>query len=91
MMSAIIIYNICQYVYTFVFSLKKPDLSYVVVGNKSNSIGYYNHSLSIWVWVCKKLILLFLHFRDKLFPESVVRNIIYQVLQGLAFMHKHGR
>lgn len=28
--------------------------------------------------------------RDKLFPESVVRNIIYQVLQGLAFMHKHG-
>ncbi|KAK3601542.1 hypothetical protein CHS0354_027683 [Potamilus streckersoni] len=28
--------------------------------------------------------------RDKLFPESVVRNIIYQVLQGIAFMHKHG-
>ncbi|ELU11331.1 hypothetical protein CAPTEDRAFT_20073 [Capitella teleta] len=28
--------------------------------------------------------------RDKLFPESTVRNIMYQVLQGLAFMHKHG-
>ncbi|KAK2143965.1 hypothetical protein LSH36_796g00047 [Paralvinella palmiformis] len=28
--------------------------------------------------------------RDKLFPESSIRNIIYQVLQGLAFMHKHG-
>ncbi|XP_076395830.1 serine/threonine-protein kinase MAK isoform X2 [Megachile rotundata] len=28
--------------------------------------------------------------RDKLFPESVIRNIVYQVLQGLAFMHKHG-
>lgn len=28
--------------------------------------------------------------RDKLLPESVVRNIIYQVLQGLSFMHKHG-
>ena len=28
--------------------------------------------------------------RDKLFPESSVRNIAYQVLQGLAFMHKHG-
>ncbi|WAR23955.1 CILK1-like protein [Mya arenaria] len=27
---------------------------------------------------------------DKLFPESVIRNVIYQVLQGLAFMHKHG-
>ncbi|GAB1867957.1 Serine/threonine-protein kinase ICK [Camponotus japonicus] len=28
--------------------------------------------------------------RDKLFPEPVIRNMIYQVLQGLAFMHKHG-
>ncbi|XP_023288302.1 serine/threonine-protein kinase dyf-5 [Orussus abietinus] len=28
--------------------------------------------------------------RDKLFPEPVIRNIVYQVLQGLAFMHKHG-
>ncbi|KAL1129366.1 hypothetical protein AAG570_013893 [Ranatra chinensis] len=28
--------------------------------------------------------------RDKYFPEWVVRNIIYQVLQGLAFMHRHG-
>ncbi|XP_045157371.2 serine/threonine-protein kinase ICK-like isoform X3 [Mercenaria mercenaria] len=28
--------------------------------------------------------------RDKLFPESVIRNVVYQILQGLAFMHKHG-
>ncbi|XP_044582034.1 serine/threonine-protein kinase dyf-5-like isoform X2 [Cotesia glomerata] len=28
--------------------------------------------------------------RDKLFPEPIIRNMIYQVLQGLAFMHKHG-
>ena len=28
--------------------------------------------------------------RDKLIPESVIRNIMYQVLQGLSFMHKHG-
>ncbi|XP_023581130.1 serine/threonine-protein kinase MAK [Trichechus manatus latirostris] len=27
--------------------------------------------------------------RNKLFPESVIRNIMYQVLQGLAFIHKH--
>ncbi|KAL7648356.1 UNVERIFIED_CONTAM: hypothetical protein RMT77_000262 [Armadillidium vulgare] len=27
---------------------------------------------------------------DKYFSEPVVRNIIYQILQGLAFMHKHG-
>ena len=28
--------------------------------------------------------------RDKLFPESKIRNIMYQIFQGLAFMHKHG-
>ncbi|XP_078594497.1 serine/threonine-protein kinase MAK-like isoform X1 [Branchiostoma floridae x Branchiostoma japonicum] len=28
--------------------------------------------------------------RDKLFPESVIRNILYQITQGMAFMHKHG-
>ncbi|KAK0089990.1 hypothetical protein PV325_004123 [Microctonus aethiopoides] len=28
--------------------------------------------------------------RDKLFPEPVIRNMVYQVFQGLAFMHKHG-
>ncbi|GLH05178.1 Cyclin-dependent kinase 1 [Gryllus bimaculatus] len=28
--------------------------------------------------------------RDKFFPEPVIRNMIYQVLQGLAFMHRHG-
>ena len=29
--------------------------------------------------------------RGKLFPESTVRNITIQVMNGLAFMHKHGR
>lgn len=28
--------------------------------------------------------------RTKLFPELAIRNITYQVLQGLAYMHKHG-
>ena len=28
--------------------------------------------------------------RTKLFPEASVRNISYQILQGLAFMHKSG-
>lgn len=28
--------------------------------------------------------------RVKLFPESSVRNIMYQILQGMAFIHKHG-
>jgi serine/threonine protein kinase len=28
--------------------------------------------------------------RDRLFPESVVKNIIFQVMQGLSYMHKFG-
>ncbi|XP_069462220.1 serine/threonine-protein kinase ICK isoform X2 [Ambystoma mexicanum] len=28
--------------------------------------------------------------RNKLFPESAIRNIMYQILQGLAFVHKYG-
>ncbi len=28
--------------------------------------------------------------RDHLFPESVVKNILFQVMQGLAYMHKYG-
>ncbi|CAI4221663.1 unnamed protein product [Auanema sp. JU1783] len=28
--------------------------------------------------------------RDRFFPESVIRNIVYQILQGLGFMHKNG-
>ena len=28
--------------------------------------------------------------RDRHFPESFIRNIMYQILQGLAFMHKNG-
>ncbi|XP_045907495.1 serine/threonine-protein kinase MAK-like isoform X2 [Micropterus dolomieu] len=28
--------------------------------------------------------------RNKLFPESVIRNMTFQILQGLSFIHKHG-
>ncbi|KAM6948368.1 serine/threonine-protein kinase MAK-like [Aplochiton taeniatus] len=28
--------------------------------------------------------------RNKFFPESVVRNMTFQILQGLSFIHKHG-
>ena len=28
--------------------------------------------------------------RQKLFPETIIRNILYQTLQGLAYMHKNG-
>lgn len=33
----------------------------------------------------------FYAYRKKLFPESVNRNIGFQILQGLSFIHKHGR
>ncbi|KAL3108396.1 hypothetical protein niasHT_015318 [Heterodera trifolii] len=28
--------------------------------------------------------------RDRFFPENAIRNIIYQVLQGLSYMHRNG-
>uniref|UniRef100_A0A8C5MHK3 non-specific serine/threonine protein kinase n=1 Tax=Leptobrachium leishanense TaxID=445787 RepID=A0A8C5MHK3_9ANUR len=28
--------------------------------------------------------------RNKLFPESIIRNIMFQIIQGLAFIHKYG-
>ncbi|KAE9543075.1 hypothetical protein AGLY_002986 [Aphis glycines] len=28
--------------------------------------------------------------QSKFFPEQSIRNILYQILQGLAFMHRHG-
>ncbi|XP_069014036.1 serine/threonine-protein kinase MAK-like [Embiotoca jacksoni] len=28
--------------------------------------------------------------RNNLFPESVIRNMTFQILQGLSFIHKHG-
>ena len=29
-------------------------------------------------------------YREKPFAEPIIRNIMYQILQGLSFMHKHG-
>lgn len=28
---------------------------------------------------------------DKMFSENEIRNILFQVLSGLAFVHKHGK
>lgn len=47
---------------------------------KNSVVFFFNHAK----------LLIFLH-RNKLFPESVIRNMMYQILQGLAFIHKHGR
>ena len=39
--------------------------------------------------------LVFSHFaaarEDKMFSENEIRNILFQVLSGLAFVHKHGK
>jgi MAK-like kinase len=31
-----------------------------------------------------------IYFREKPFPEPVIRNILNQIFQGLNYMHKHG-
>ena len=38
----------------------------------------------------KENLLEMMKHRTKPFPEPTVRNITYQVLQGLAYMHKQG-
>lgn len=29
-------------------------------------------------------------YREKVFPEEIIQTMMFQVLQGLAFMHRHG-
>ncbi|CAL8369532.1 unnamed protein product [Boreogadus saida] len=38
----------------------------------------------------KENLLQLIKARNKLFPESVVRNMTFQILQGLSFIHKNG-
>ena len=46
--------------------------------------------VSILIFVVSQCLEVLLLFRTKPFPESATRNITYQVLQGLAYMHKNG-
>ena len=60
---------------------------------KSKKMQRYSTELLVYVTpvtCCINCINCGLCCRDKLIPESVIRNIMYQVLQGLSFMHKHG-
>lgn len=60
-------------------------------------INSYYITKRIWKWYLFSYVNLDLQlfssapYRNKLFPESAIRNIMYQILQGLAFIHKHGR
>lgn len=56
---------------------------------KWNEFTYDSDACSIKTDLQLFCVVVFL-WRDKMFPESTVRNISYQILQGLAFMHKHG-
>ncbi|KFO33786.1 serine/threonine-protein kinase MAK isoform X4 [Fukomys damarensis] len=68
-------------------SLKK--LNHVNVIKLKEVIRENNHLYFIFEYMKENLYQLMKH-RNKLFPESVIRNIMCQILQGLAFIHKHG-
>lgn len=76
------------------------------VGNigRSSTGEYSLSSLLVYEWEslridektvnsdCRSMLIVwdFLISRDRLFPETNVRNMVFQMLQGLAYMHKLG-
>lgn len=42
------------------------------------------------VCLCCRYILYLFHQRGRTFPEPKIRNIMFQMMQAIAFMHKHG-
>ncbi|XP_036374952.1 serine/threonine-protein kinase MAK-like isoform X2 [Megalops cyprinoides] len=68
-------------------SLKK--LSHANVVKLKEVIRENDHLYFVFEYMKENLYQL-MKDRNKLFPESVIRNIMYQILQGLAFIHKHG-
>ncbi|XP_042301395.1 serine/threonine-protein kinase ICK isoform X2 [Sceloporus undulatus] len=68
-------------------SLKKLNHANVV---KLKEVIRENDNLYFVFEYMKENLYQLMRERNKLFPESTVRNIMYQILQGLAFIHKHG-
>ncbi|MEJ1285574.1 intestinal cell kinase [Cricetulus griseus] len=68
-------------------SLKK--LSHANIVKLKEVIRENDHLYFIFEYMKENLYQL-IKERNKLFPESAIRNIMYQILQGLAFIHKHG-
>ncbi|XP_008320268.1 serine/threonine-protein kinase ICK isoform X2 [Cynoglossus semilaevis] len=68
-------------------SLKK--LSHANVIKLKEVIRENDHLYFIFEYMKENLYQL-MKDRTRLFPESTVRNIMFQILQGLAFIHKHG-
>ena len=55
---------------------------------KVGRMHFLNPGVKGWMTI---MIILCYSCRDKLLPESAIRNVIYQILQGMAFIHKHGK
>ncbi|XP_076017172.1 serine/threonine-protein kinase MAK isoform X2 [Genypterus blacodes] len=68
-------------------SLKK--LSHANVVKLKEVIRENDHLYFVFEYMKENLYQL-MKDRRKLFPESVIRNISFQILQGLSFIHKHG-
>ncbi|CDQ61321.1 unnamed protein product [Oncorhynchus mykiss] len=70
-----------------VISLKK--LNHANVVKLKEVIRENDHLYFVFEYMKENLYQL-MKDRSRLFPESAVRNIMFQILQGLAFIHKHG-
>ncbi|XP_049328091.1 serine/threonine-protein kinase ICK isoform X2 [Astyanax mexicanus] len=68
-------------------SLKK--LNHANVIKLKEVIREHDHLYFVFEYMKENLYQL-MKDRTRLFPESAVRNIMFQILQGLAFIHKHG-
>uniref|UniRef100_H2YAB8 non-specific serine/threonine protein kinase n=1 Tax=Ciona savignyi TaxID=51511 RepID=H2YAB8_CIOSA len=68
-------------------SLKKLNHANVV---KLKEVIRENNQLYFVFEYMKENLYQLMKDRDKFLPEASIRNMVYQVLQGLAFMHKHG-
>lgn len=77
----------------FIFEYMKENLYQLMKDRCVQSFWYFHIWKCIWVrFAVSVLIQLWMVSlcRTRLFPESTVRNIMFQILQGLAFIHKHG-
>ncbi|CAJ0954585.1 unnamed protein product, partial [Ranitomeya imitator] len=77
-----------MFLFYFLQSLKKLNHANVI---KLKEVIRENDQLYFVFEYMKENLYQLMKDRNKLFPESVIRNIMYQILQGLAFIHKHGR
>ncbi|XP_047187263.1 serine/threonine-protein kinase ICK-like isoform X1 [Scophthalmus maximus] len=74
--------NLCE-----IKSLKKLKHANVI---KLKEVFRENYHLYLIFEYMKENLYELMKDRTQLFPESAVRNIMFQILQGLAFIHQHG-